>query len=228
MGMIKSMVKNEEIKEQGKTMIDELVYALVGGDIVALEKFLKNILKSPYFIQTQIFWQNFIDYLDNACPDKDSLRKLSEMLAEDGNSNENAKRIIKIIDDAGTKKKAIYLSNLTRACCMESISVSQFFKLSQCIVRLTDEDLTYLNENINGAVIEDDEEFIDDFRFCGLLKEVAGGFVYTKRAFELKKYSLSYGHNVEIPNIPKRQMQLEFEIEDITEQELNEICKINE
>ena len=38
------------------------------------------------------------------------------------------------------------------------------------------------------------------------MKEVDGGFAYTKRAFELKKYSLWYEHDVEIPEIPERQI----------------------
>lgn len=206
MGIIQTMAKSTEIKEYGKTMLEELVTVIVGGDMLALGKLIRDILNSPYFVREQIFWQNFIDYLDNACDDEDDLRKLSEVLAEDGNSNENAKRLLKIIDDVGTKRKAVYISNLTRACCQQLIDRSKFFKLSQCIVRLTDEDLVFLCDNISKKKIETDEEFIDDFRNCGLIKEVDGGFVYTKRAFELKKYSLWYGHDVEIPEIPERQI----------------------
>lgn len=52
---------------------------------------------SPYFIREQIFWQNFIDYLDNAFESKADLMNLSEKLSEDGNSVENAKRIIRLL-----------------------------------------------------------------------------------------------------------------------------------
>lgn len=223
MGIIKSMVENTEIKEYGKNILEELVATIVSGDIMALGKLLIDIFNSPYFIRERIFWQNFMDYLDNACESKADLMKLSEKLAEDGNSVENAKRIIKIIDDAGTRKKAIYVSNLTRAYCMENITTNQFYKLAQCIVRLTDEDLEFLNEHINGKIIDTDEEYIDDFRNCGLLKEVAGGFAYTKRAFELKRYSLWYGHEVTIPQIPERQMQSNFDFEEIADEEIDSI-----
>lgn len=216
MGAIKYMMKNREIKENEKSMLEELVTAIVGGDILALGKLLQDILNSPYFIREQIFWQNFIDYLDNACDNEEDLRKLAEKLAENGDSYENTKRIIKIIDEVGTKKKAIYISSLTRACCMGNISISKFFKLAQCIERLTDEDLEFLNDTINGDVIKTDEEYIDDFRNCGLLKEGAGGFVYTKRAYELKKYSLWYGHDVIIPHIPDRQMHSGFKFKPIS------------
>lgn len=77
MGVIKRMMKNTEIKEYGKSMLEELVGAIVSGDILALGKLLTDILNSPYFIQEQIFWQNFIDYMGNACGNEEDLRKLS-------------------------------------------------------------------------------------------------------------------------------------------------------
>lgn len=206
MGKFKRCVCSDAIKEKTKGLLENLTVALVSGDITVIGKLLKDVMGSPYFIREEIFWQSFIEYLDNTCDDECDLRKLSEMLAEDGNSNENAKRLLKIIDDIETQRKAIYLSNLTRACCQHLIDKNKFFKLSQCIVRLTDEDLMFLCDNIDKKKISTDEEYIDDFRNCGLMKEVDGGFVYTKRAFELKKYSLWYGHDVEIPEIPERQI----------------------
>lgn len=206
MGKLRNLIHSNEIREKGKSMLENLTVALLSGDVIAIGNLLRELVGSPYFIREEIFWQNFIEYLDNACDDEDDLRKLSEVLAEDGNSNENAKRLLKIIDDIGTRRKAIYISNLTRACCQHLIDRGKFFKLSQCIVRLTDEDLAFLCDNISKKKVETDEEYIDDFRNCGLMKEVDGGFVYTKRAFELKKYSLWYGHEVEIPEIPERQI----------------------
>lgn len=215
MGKLKTLVCSNEIREKGKGLLENLAVALVSGDIIAIGNLFKDIVGNPYFIKEEIFWQNFIEYLDNTCDDEDDLRKLSEMLAEDGNSNENAKRLLKLIDDIGTRRKAIYISNLTRACCQHLIDRNKFFKLSQCIVRLTDEDLIFLCDNISKKKIETDEEYIDDFRNCGLMKEVDGGFVYTKRAFELKKYSLWYGYDVEIPEIPERQILTTTSKEDI-------------
>lgn len=225
MGIVNSIVNSSEIKEYGKNILENLVMAIISGDIAALGKLLNDIIGSPYFIREQIFWQNFSEYLDNACANEEELIKLSAKLAEDGNSSENAKRIIKLVDDAGTKQKAIYISNLTRAYCMENITKNQFYKLSQCIVRLTDEDLEFLKENISRKVIETDEEYIDDFRNCGLLKEISGGFTYTKRAFELKKYSLCFGHDVTIPEIPERQMHSNIELKPVSDDEIHMLFK---
>ena len=44
-----------------------------------------------------------------------------------------------------------------------------------------------------------DDEYIDDFRALGLMKDVDGGFAYTERAFKLVKYSLDYDGNLELP-----------------------------
>lgn len=219
-------MNSTEIRMYEKTLLEELVMAILEKDIISLGKFIKDICCSPYFIREQIFWQNFIEFLDNTFSDNDELRRFSVKLEEDGDSYENAKRIIKIIDDAGTKKKAIYISNLTRAYCLGKIDLYKYFKLTQCIIRLTDEDLIFLCDNISSKHIDTDEDYIDDFRNCGLLKEVRGGFVYTKRAYELKKYSLWYGHNVEIPQIPDRQMHsgLSF-VEDDGGEEFNKIWK---
>lgn len=212
---LKDILQNDEIKEAGGNVLVDLTSALKDGDVMVLGNLVVEFSRNPYFIRDAIFWQNFKDYLLNVCVDDERLRKLSAKLAEDGDAQENAKRIIKIIDDVGTKKKAIYISNLTRACCMELIDINKFFKLSQCITRLTDEDLQFLATNISTNIIDTDEEYIDDFRNCGLLKEVDGGFSYTRRAYELKNYSLSYDETVNIPELPSRQMIGSIDNEDI-------------
>lgn len=160
-------MNSTEIRMYEKTLLEELVMAILEKDIISLGKFIKDICYSPYFIREQIFWQNFIEFLDNTFSDNDELRRFSVKLEEDGDSYENAKRIIKIIDDAGTKKKAIYISNLTRAYCLGKIDLYKYFKLTQCIIRLTDEDLIFLCDNISSKHIDTDEDYIDDFRNCG-------------------------------------------------------------
>jgi len=70
--------------------------------------------------------------------------------------------------------------------------------------------LRYLQKDIQvkwTKTIKTDSENIDDFRSVGLLMEVAGGFSYTKRAFELLKYGLLYEKNIKIPDkYPQRLM----------------------
>ena len=63
--------------------------------------------------------------------------------------NEYAKRLIKLIDDCGTKQKARYIASLTRALLSKQIDTQKFFQLSRCIRNLTEEDLLFLSENID-------------------------------------------------------------------------------
>lgn len=202
-------------RSKGKSVLENLATALVCGDILAVGKLIKDFWGSPYFIREALFWHNFTTYLENSFADEEELRKLSAKLAEGGNAEEAAKRVIKIIDDVGTRQKAIYISNLTRAFCMDRIDVNLFFKLSQCVVRLTDEDLKFLCESVVPGTITEDKEYIDNFRSCGLMKEVSGGFVYTERAYKLKEFALWYGHDVQIPEIPERQIMEPMSKEEI-------------
>lgn len=225
------MMKNREIQDKGKNLLENLITAFLSGDVISINKCIVELSKTPTFIKEAIFYQNLETYLSNTCADGDNLRKFAAILAEGENAEENAKRIIKIIDDIGTRAKAIYISNLTRACCVGLVDTNKFFKLAQCIVRLTDEDLIFLRDNIKKGIINTDEEYLDDFRYCGLMKEVTGGFAYTKRAYELKKYALWYGHTIEIPQIPERQI-LEFaskeDIKKLFEEEIENITDFGE
>lgn len=118
---------------------------------------------------------------------------------------EYAKRLIKLIDDCGTKQKAYYLACLARALLSKQIDTRKFFQLSRCIRNLTEEDLLFLSERIESGNISRDEDYVDDYRALGLLYETDEGFSYSKRAFELKKYALCYETHVEIPDsFPKK------------------------
>ncbi len=125
---------------------------------------------------------------------------------------EYAKRIVKLIDDCGTIQKAYYIACLTRAIRSHSIDTTKYFKLCHCIRNLTEEDLLFLKSHISKNIITTDEDYIDDFRALGLLKDVDDGFAYTKRAFELKKYALDYEGNVVMPEtFPERYRPITME-----------------
>ena len=230
----------ETIKTETSTFIENAI-GTIAMDPVAAMNLLKEIWTMPLRIRDGIYWENFVVYLFHLYDYDESRgelinynkRKLAEMLAEDtpnseagyiGNPEklrENSKRLIKLLDDAGTKQKAIYYANLTRAALNDSIDRNKFFKLCNCVRILTEEDLLMIVssiQTIQTSTIKDDLEFIDDFRSAGLLKEVEGGFAYTKRAFELLKYCLKYEESVQIPkDIKKRLMMSEITLKDIDE-----------
>ena len=113
---------------------------------------------------------------------------------------EYAKRLIKLIDDCGTKQKAYYLACLARALLSKEIDTRKFFQLSRCIINLMEEDLLFLSKRIKPGNISRDEDYVDDYRALGLIYETDEGFSYSMRAFELKKYVLCYENHPEIPD----------------------------
>lgn len=228
MGYFKNMViapqTKTELKKYGYSTVEDLVNAILNRDVVALINFLKDVINSPCFIRDALFWNNFIEYVDNAFCNEGELRKFSGMLAENENSEENAKRIIKIIADIDTRKKTLYVANLTRAYCAKSIGVEKYFKLSQVIVRLIDEDLIFLSENINDSFIQDvNSDRIDDFIACGLLTQIGGKFKYSSRAWDLVNFALKYDQPIDIPKqMPERQL---INYVPIGEHEINNLFK---
>lgn len=119
----------------------------------------------------------------------------------EGNSKqlrEYAVRIDKMIDDCGTIQKSEYLVNLTRAIINGLIDTNKYFKLCNCVLNLTEEDLLFLQNDIGEKVINDDKEYIDDFRSVGILYEVNGGYAYSRRAYDLKQYALLYNYDENI------------------------------
>lgn len=224
-----SYIKSKTLKEDVNSLTENAIGVCM-KDPVAAFKLVKQIRFLPLRIKDGIYWEHFETYLyhlydydkeTNIFVDKNK-KKLSVMLAEDipnneagysGNSNrlrENIKRIIKLLDDAGTSQKAVYYANLTRAALNDFITRDKFFKLCKCVTELTEEDIDLFIihiQMIGTTTIKDDKDFIDDFRSLGLLKEVNGGFAYTNRAFELLKFGFKYEEKVNIPeDIQKRIM----------------------
>jgi len=214
---LKSGSANEEIAKSVGNAI-----GIMNKDPVSAIKAVNQLLHLPSTIRDGILWENFsvylrhiFDYDENDEPRRKYKKSLSELLANqipneeagyEGKPKdlcENAKRLIKLLDETGTIQKSVYYANLTRAALNDEITVGKFFKLCNCIRNIIEEDLEFLICDIQSQVektITDDREAIDDFRSVGLIKEVDGGFAYTLRAFELLKYGLMYEQYVIIPN----------------------------
>ena len=205
------------IKSTAYSLTEDVIGILVRDPMAAI-RLLKDLKDAPSSIRDAVFLEHFSIFLTNAVPndakerhDK-NLNSLVELLAEyspnetagyNGDPEklyEYAKRIIKIIDDCGTKEKSLYIANLSRAVYSGLIDTYKFFKFSHCILNLTQEDLIILQKRISKDIIEQDEEFIDDFRALGLMFEVAGGYQYTRRAYELVKFALDYEKAIDIPD----------------------------
>lgn len=215
-----NILQFEDTKDCVSELSQTAMTALTQKDPISAIDFIQKFRFAPSAIRDSIFLDCFrvfllnsseYDPISNKFIDK-NLTSFVQALAETSPNpeseyagdperlNEYAKRIIKVIDDCGTIQKAYYIACLARAVKEKYIDANKFFKFSHCICSLTIEDLLYLNNNIAQGLIDEDNEYIDDFRALGLLKEVSGGFEYTLRAYELKKYALDYEGNVQIPD----------------------------
>lgn len=238
------IIKSYTVKREVKTMVENAIGAFLNNDPCASIKLIEEIKSAPVRIRDGIYWENFEEYLLHVYDfdettgrlNDNNKRKLKEMLAQDtpnpaagykGNMDrlrENAKRLVLLIDNAGTVQKSIYYANLTRALLNELISVDKFFKLCYCINSLTEEDLEFFADDIQKmqiSTITTDRENIDDFRSVGLLREVENGFFYTLRAFELLKYGLKYEEDIQIPNNIQERMTIGTISEDFIEELVN-------
>ena len=220
------IIKKNNIRQLNNTtslfsdMFEEVITALTQRDPISAIDVIKKIRATPSAIRDSIFMDCFQVFLLNSYePDSvtgkivdNNIKSFIEALADASPNLESgykgdpdrlteyAKRIVKVIDDCGTIQRAYYLACLARAVRGKHIDANKFFKLSHCICSLTEEDLVYLNKNIAPGLIDTDNEYIDDFRALGLMKEISGGFEYTKRAYELKKFALDYEGNIQIPD----------------------------
>lgn len=221
------LIPSETVKAEASEFVENAIGVFM-KDPLAAKNTVEQLLRLPSTIRDGIYWENFLQYLLHVYEYDEATgrfsenlgQKLAEMLAEETPNEdagypgdrdrlrENAKRLVKLIDDAGTMQKAVYYANLTRAVLHKLISRDKFFKLCNCVRSLTEEDLLFLTSDIQKTgtnTIKDDRDNLDDFRAVGLLMEVEEGFSYTRRAFELLKYGLKYEESIVIPeNIQSR------------------------
>ncbi len=240
LAQVKTAIQLNDMKESIEEILQDTIELFLGNPFSAIA-LIPKLKTFPTSMRDAIFFENLEKYIttynrleknDNQI-ESENLQSLACVLADaspnyeanyEGNQEvlqEYAKRLIKLIDDCGTKQKAYYLACLTRALILKYINPKKFFQLSRCIKNLTEEDIDYLKKNINEGNISRDEEYIEDYRALGLIYETDDGFSYSKRAFELKKYALCYEEKVKIPEqYPERYSPLKAEAipeEDIVE-----------
>lgn len=217
--MMTKIIKSGTVQETGKTLLNNLLGVFMCDPAAALS-LAGNLKTMPLTIRDGIFLECLETYILNAYQfnektsrfEAQNLQSLAVALADaspneeadyEGNPAkliEYAKRLIKLIDDCGTKQKANYLAAVTRALLSKQIDTKKFFQLSRCIRTLTEEDLIFLSKHIAIGSVSRSEDYIDDYRALGLLYETNEGFSYSMRAFELKKYALCYENHIKIPD----------------------------
>ena len=187
----------EIVDQNRETIINDVIDALFGGPTDKL-KLINKKLASEGRISDLLYLNNLEMFLKNANFDKARLRKFSEKLEEHGNKKSYAIALLKAIDDVDSEEKARCLANLTQSVVWSEISIEKYLRLVHTLRQLVEEDLEFLSSNISKGKFLDNE-YLDDYIAFGIIREVEGGFVYTKKAWELLKYGICRGHDIKIP-----------------------------
>jgi hypothetical protein len=87
-------------------------------------------------------------FLNGVCLSKDDCNKLQVKLTENGQKEENAFRLVNIIDRAETQRKISYLINATRCLLENLIDRENYFRTCHIITSTLEEDLAFLGEHI--------------------------------------------------------------------------------
>ena len=100
----------------GTGIIDKHLLKLGAKNVVAIDlsENMIAIAKSPFYIREQLFWSKLETFLNGIYLEESDRAILRAKLAENGNSNENALRLVASIDRAETMQKIQYLVNVTR------------------------------------------------------------------------------------------------------------------
>lgn len=194
----KLVTESKEIKNESKSFLENVIKAATGDGFAAKDAF-KFIVSSPFFIREALFWEKFTKYLNGVFLEKDDIRKLSAIFADNKEKDDYARRIIKVIDDLDSISKVKYVINLTRALLMEHIEKTEYYRLCNALRNTFEEDIQYLNQNIGEKNLKDDIH-IRFLQQNGLAEQIVitsegnNEFEFTPLANMLDKYGLDYGN----------------------------------
>lgn len=196
---IELLAKSNEFKNKNKKLIENLMKG-VTGDLFAAKDALQYIISSPFFIREILFWDKFEMFTTGVFANDEDIRKLSEIFADNEDKEDYAKRIIKILDDIDINKKVKYLINLTRSLLDNFIEKSDYYRLCNALINTLDEDLQYINMNINTHNLKENL-YINFLQQSGLVKQTVissndNEFEFTRLAQLLDKYGLDFGNDL--------------------------------
>lgn len=198
------LVSNNAVKEDSKSFINDIIEGVLGNPW-ALAKVMIAIAKSPFYIREQLFWSKIEAFLNGVYPEESDRATLRAKLAENGNSNENALRLVASIDRAETMQKIQYLVNATRCFLTNFIDRPTYFRICHAVTYTLEEDLSFLKEHI------DEEDLVYGLYVQGLLttglmyqsvidENDKSKYSFTPLARLVDQYAVSYENLERYPN----------------------------
>ena len=132
----------DEINTLKSTALDDTIGLIPYGNT------LVSLVKSCCDIPSMIFWSKMECFLKGiAVIPYEERQKFSEKFANE-NYKEFVKRLILLVDKIDDDRKAVIMSNLTRALMQELIDINTFFRLQNIVTNIVFEDLIFLTEHI--------------------------------------------------------------------------------
>lgn len=190
-------------KTHMRNFVENAINALLGNPI-AFTKTLEAVAKSPFFIREQMFWTKLAMFLDGIYLSDNDCVKLRAKLAEDGNEQENAERLIILIDRVETKLKIQYFVNVTLSLIEERITLSNYFRICHGIAYTLQEDLLFMTEHIQEDAMPMNIH-VHGLMSSGLMYHssipaLVKYYSFTEAAHLIDKYAITCDYNAHYPN----------------------------
>lgn len=132
----------DEINTLKSTALDDTIGLIPYGNT------LVSLVKSCCDIHSMIFWSKMECFLKGITViPYEERQKFSKKFANE-NYKEFVKRLILLVDKIDDDRKAVIMSNLTRALMQELIDINTFFRLQNIVTNIVFEDLIFLTEHI--------------------------------------------------------------------------------
>lgn len=212
----------DELKEvmipEGDNIL-EIITGFMTKDPAIFLKEIKKMMEKPICISDILFWNNFRNFIIEGKFNYNMIRRISEKLANEGDSRESAVKIVESIRKIDEPIKAKYIANLTNSLVNGLIDKVKYFRLVNVIGSLPGVDLLYVSEHIEYSGVVNDESPIEEFLAVGIMRIVKGGYAYTEKAYDLVEYGIRLGDDVSRPKeiLPRLVMT------EVTDQDIDDI-----
>lgn len=198
----KDLIQAKEIEEEsGDFLLDAI--GSINGDCIALARLMLTIAKAPFFISNKLFWVKFERFLQGVYMDEDSRLKMGAKLASIGDRNDNAIRLLSVIEYTDSLRKIDFLINASRCLQVGFISLPLYFRICQIVSSTVLEDLLFLRDHINDSDLPYTLE-IQGLLSSGLMYMSHVGeepaYSFTPIALEVDRYAVSYEDVDRYPN----------------------------
>ena len=193
---LKQAIGTQDSKEMGGEMLSNLIDGLTGSP-ASLIKLAKEVIKAPAFVQQQIFWIKFMEFLQGVYLSEDEAAHFVGKMMEDGKEQENTMRIIQCVDQCDSQTKIKYILSATHNWAFHHVDRTQYFRMIRQISTTPGEALTFVRQS----------DLTKQYSYTELVQDLVGSgvmyvsettlgdgmrYAFAPSALMLDKFALSY------------------------------------